>query len=403
MADASSSSEQPRKPRKMKNMDKPWEDDTVDHWKVDPFERGEMKASLTEESSFAVLFPTYREAYLRETWPQVTSALKEHGVSCQLDLIEGSMTVKTTRKTWDPYAILKARDLIKLLARSVNFNQAVKILGDDVACDIIKIGGMCRNKERFIKRRDRLLGPNGSTLKAIELLTGCYVMVQGNTVACMGPFKGLKQVRKLVEDCMHNFHPVYHIKALMIRRELEKDPALAGESWDRFLPSFKKTNSKRPKKRSVAAGTKKEYTPFPPAQPPRKVDLQLESGEYFLSAEQKREKKREAQAAAQADGTAASQAKRNARFVAPKEEKPAAAARRSAPAPAPASDSAAEASSLVASIKAKSKKTYKPADAAAPSAQDVKAKRKAELANLLPEPKNTKKRKKDLARRARNA
>ncbi|RDL35718.1 KRR1 small subunit processome component [Venustampulla echinocandica] len=303
--------------------EKPWDTDDIDKWKIEAFTPADNTAgTFTEESSFVTLFPKYREVYLREAWPLITRSLEKSGIACTLDLVEGSMTVKTTRKTYDPASILNARDLIKLLARSVPAPQAVKILDDGVACDIVKIRNLVRNKERFVKRRQRILGPNGSTLKALELLTECYLLVQGNTVAAMGPYKGLKEVRRIIEDCMANIHPIYHIKELMIKRELAKDPELAGESWDRFLPHFKKRNlSKRRVPHKVADKSKKVYTPFPPPQEKSKVDLQIETGEYFLGKQAKERVAREERLDKQKEKKKEKLKEREKEFVAPKEEK----------------------------------------------------------------------------------
>ncbi|KAK8453529.1 hypothetical protein SEVIR_5G297000v4 [Setaria viridis] len=298
---------------------KPWDEDpNIDHWKIEKFDPSWNEGGMLEVSSFSTLFPQYREKYLQESWPIVKGALKEHGISCELNLVEGSMTVSTTRKTRDPFIIIKARELIKLLSRSVPAPQAIKILDDEMNCDIIKIGGLVRNKERFVKRRERLLGPNLSTLKAIEILTGCYILVQGNTVAAMGSYKGrgLKQVRRIVEDCIKNVkHPVYHIKELLIKRELAKNPALATESWDRFLPKFKKKNVKQKKPQTKE---KKPYTPFPPPQQPSKIDEELMTGEYFMSEKKKSEKKWQEKLEKQSGKAEENKRKREAAFVPPK-------------------------------------------------------------------------------------
>ena len=131
----------------------------------------------------------------------------------------------------------------------------------------------------------------------------------------------------------------------MIRRELAKDPKLATESWDRFLPQFRKrhlrTSEKTAKKNEKietkvearkAAGLdpdkntekpgrkKKIYTPFPPAQLPRKVDLQLESGEYFLKAHEKEARETEKRKQKQKEKTELRRKERAEAFVAPAEE-----------------------------------------------------------------------------------
>lgn len=290
--------------------------------KIDEFKVEDNKGgTFAEESSFACLFPKYREVYLKQAWPMITKVLEKNGVACTLDLVEGKMEVKTTRKTFDPSSILDARDLIKLLSRSVPAPQALKILEDGVACDVIKIRGLVRNKEKFVKRRQRILGPNGSTLKALELLTETYILVQGNTVSTMGPYKGLKEVRRVVEDCMNNVHPIYHVKELMIKRELAKDPNLKNENWARFLPNFKKrTLSQRRKPLKVTDKSRKTYTPFPPPQEKSKVDLQIESGEYFLAKQAKERQNRAEKLEKQKEKKEEREKERAAAFVPPKED-----------------------------------------------------------------------------------
>ena len=95
--------------------------------------------------------------------------------------------------------------MIRVMARSVPLDIAAKVLEDETFADIIEI--KLKNRERFVKRRNRLIGDEGNTLKALELSTKCYIMVQGKTVAVVGPYDGLKKValKSSVSNCLLPF------------------------------------------------------------------------------------------------------------------------------------------------------------------------------------------------------
>ncbi|TRX97614.1 hypothetical protein FHL15_001369 [Xylaria flabelliformis] len=281
--------------------------DDIDKWKIDPFlptvslltaicRSDNVGGNLAEESSFIVLFPKYRE------WKS-----------------------RPTKRTWDPAAILKARDLIKLLARSVPAPEALRVLQDDVAADVIKIRNLVNNKEKFVKRRQRLLGPNAATLKALQLLTNTYIQVQGNTVSAIGGYK-IKEL--MVKRELAKF--IVYVWAFFVFRQFNKqnvqkkvwpshvDPLLKNESWDRFLPNYKKRSlSKRLKPHKVSE--KKPYTPFPPAAEPSKVDLQLEAGEYHIGRDAKKRMAQEERLEKQKAKKEEKKREREKDFIAPDE------------------------------------------------------------------------------------
>lgn len=256
-----------------------------------PFQKGDMKYKLQEESSFKVLFPHYRERYLTDNWKKIQEKMDGFGINVDVDYKGGSITLKTTDKTWDPCAILNARDAMKLVARSVPIEHAFKVFNDGVDSNIIIIGKHIRNQERFNKRRQRLLGPGGSTLKALELLTQCYILVQGHTVAIIGGIQGINDASKVVVDCMNNIHPVYHIKRLMIKRDLMKNPAMAHEDWDKYLPKIQKA-TKHTKKQKVVHNERNRGLPDYPQD--TQIDKEIETGEYFLKKKDKDKNRKKA-------------------------------------------------------------------------------------------------------------
>merc|ERR1711879_594107 len=95
---------------------------------------------------------------------------------------------------------------------------------------------------------------------------------------------------------------------------------MANESWDRFVPNFKsKTLSKR--KKPFKVREKKEYNPFPPEQQPRKEDLEIETGEWFLKEKERKKLKRQAKFETQKEVITEKKAKKKKNFSPPKKKK----------------------------------------------------------------------------------
>lgn len=203
---------------------------------------------LVCSSKISILFPKYREKFFKETWEILKRIIRPFGITSRINFQTGLIEVKTTPRLLDPYNFIKGRDFFKLLARGVPVDQAAKIFKEEVFCEIINISSLTSNKIKFLKKRRRLIGNKGVTIRSIEFLTKCYLLIQGNTVSCMGTSRGIKEVRKIIINCMKNHHPILYIKNLIVKEKLHKDPTMTLKSWDEYLPYGKIINIKNTNK-----------------------------------------------------------------------------------------------------------------------------------------------------------
>ena len=104
---------------------KAWDHEGIQHWKIEPFTQEDNKHGLLEESSFATLFPKYREKYLREVWPLVDEKLKEH--VCIFNVVLIQKTVVILRNTFEMTICIREFEKRKLATYSSAFDKYLRL------------------------------------------------------------------------------------------------------------------------------------------------------------------------------------------------------------------------------------------------------------------------------------
>jgi len=250
---------------------------------VPKWNKGDWKGKFVEKSEFKDKYPKYLMKYISESLPIMKEVLKTYGIKIGNDDKNNELSVETTDETWDPYSIVKARQFIELVCRSLPVERAQEVFHDDNTSAILKIKGLCAEKV-FQKRRSRVMGPDDSTLDMLERMLKVWVRVTGGTVAIVGSYRGVEQARRFVNEVMKGALPTDQLKELELKLSLMQDQAAQDQDWSHALPSVKKNAAaKRREKKKAKVRRERDYNPLPPAPLESKLDATLEDGKFFLA------------------------------------------------------------------------------------------------------------------------
>lgn len=136
---------------------------------------------------------------------------KMSGVKIDIDTEEGEVIVHDDVELEDPVMALKILDVIKAVGRGFNPEKAIRLFEDDEYLEIIDLKEFCGSGQTS-RVRGRLIGRGGKTRQIIEDLTGCDMIIYGNTVGLIGNSVSMPVAKHAVELLLNGSEhaTVYH-------------------------------------------------------------------------------------------------------------------------------------------------------------------------------------------------
>ncbi len=109
------------------------------------------------------------------------------GIKLDIDTEEGEVVIHDDVELDDPVMALKIQDVVKAVGRGFNPDKAMRLFDDDEYLEVVDLKEFVGDRNNQITRiRSRLIGKDGKTRRIIEDLTGCDMVIYGNTVSLIG-------------------------------------------------------------------------------------------------------------------------------------------------------------------------------------------------------------------------
>ncbi len=143
-----------------------------------------------------VRMPKERVAVLIGQKGEVKQRIEEM-TETQIQVDSKTGDVGIASKEEGDYMALKARDIVKAIARGFSPDRAMQLRSDDIYLELLDVRDFVGKSTKHVRRiRARLIGTDGKTRRIIEELTGAEMSIFGNSVAIIGDIQSLDVAKR---------------------------------------------------------------------------------------------------------------------------------------------------------------------------------------------------------------
>jgi ribosomal RNA assembly protein len=99
----------------------------------------------------------------------------------------------------DPISVMKVREVLKAIGRGFAFEEALLLLKEGYALEVISLSDFSKSKKRSTTLKGRVIGREGTAKEMIQRLTNTKISIYGKTICVIGKWEDVQKAKRAVE------------------------------------------------------------------------------------------------------------------------------------------------------------------------------------------------------------